>query len=65
MPIDAQVRGLGQKYMGGRPESHADSMFQTAISTDANHPVPVSNFMNAQCKLWDGYLACFVAVCMR
>lgn len=46
-----QVRGLGQKYMGGRPESHAEAMFKdtTMHTMDKNHPVPISNFMNAQC----------------
>ncbi|CAK7208955.1 aspartic proteinase precursor [Sporothrix curviconia] len=49
IPIDAQVRGLSQKYMGGRPESHADAMFKNSVvDVAANHPVPVSNFMNAQ-----------------
>lgn len=46
-----QMRGLGQKYMGGRPESHAEAMFkETSMhAMDKNHPVPISNFMNAQC----------------
>ncbi|CAK7244484.1 MAG: aspartic proteinase precursor [Sporothrix thermara] len=49
IPIDAQVRGLTQKYMGGRPETHADAMFKnTVVDVASNHPVPVSNFMNAQ-----------------
>lgn len=44
------MRGLGQKYMGGRPETHADAMFKnTAANIESNHPVPISNFMNAQC----------------
>lgn len=48
VPIDIQMRGLGQKYMGARPESHVDSMFSTAVDASKNHPVPISNFMNAQ-----------------
>ncbi|EFX00865.1 aspartic endopeptidase pep2 [Grosmannia clavigera kw1407] len=49
IPIDAQIRGLGQKYMGARLGSHADEMFKTAVvETDDNHPLPVSNFLNAQ-----------------
>jgi len=50
MPINTQLKHLGQKYMGVRPENHADAMFKdTSIHTDGNHLVPVSNFMNAQC----------------
>lgn len=49
--IDAHVKALGQKYMGIRPEHHADEMFRdTAIHGESGHPVPVSNFLNAQCK---------------
>ena len=41
----------GQKFMGVRPDSHKDEMFKdTSIHFDEdNHPVPVSNFLNAQC----------------
>ncbi|KAK7754364.1 aspartic proteinase precursor [Diatrype stigma] len=49
IPMESQLRGLGQKYMGSRPESHADAIFQdTSIHVDGNHPVPITNFMNAQ-----------------
>lgn len=49
VPIEAQVRGLTQKYMGSRPETHVDAVFNTEVaSVEANHPIPVSNFMNAQ-----------------
>ena len=43
-----------QKTMGIRPEQHAEEMFKdTSIHTDGeNHPVPVSNFLNAQCKIF-------------
>ena len=42
----------GQKYMGIRPSSHREEMFRdTSIHEDeASHPVPVSNFLNAQCR---------------
>ncbi|CAM1509095.1 Fc.00g028340.m01.CDS01 [Cosmosporella sp. VM-42] len=48
--IEEQVHNLGQKYMGSaRPDNHADVMFKTNVpKTDGVHPVPVSNFMNAQ-----------------
>lgn len=50
--IDAHVKHLGQKYMGVRPQSHVDEMFKdTAIHDQkGDHTVPVSNFLNAQCK---------------
>jgi len=47
--MQTQAKHLGQKYMGIRPQSHADEMFKdTAIHTDKDHIVPVSNFLNAQ-----------------
>jgi len=48
--IDTQVKHLGQKYMGIRPQSHADEMFKdTSLHADnGDHIVPVSNFLNAQ-----------------
>ncbi|KAF2402343.1 cellular aspartic protease [Trichodelitschia bisporula] len=46
--INDHVRGLGQKYMGIRPASHIDEMFRDTSIKDASHPVPVSNFLNAQ-----------------
>lgn len=48
--IDTQVKALGQKYMGVRPQRHVDEMFRdTSIKPgDDGHPVPVSNFLNAQ-----------------
>jgi saccharopepsin len=50
--IDAHVKHLGQKYMGVRPQSHIEEMFKdTAIHDEkGDHTVPVSNFLNAQCK---------------
>lgn len=47
--IDAQVKHLGQKYMGVRPEKHVEEMFKdTSLKTEGGHSLPVSNFMNAQ-----------------
>ncbi|KFA67029.1 hypothetical protein S40285_05145 [Stachybotrys chlorohalonatus IBT 40285] len=47
--IEAQVQQLGQKYMGARPNSRADAMFNSPPpKADGMHPVPVTNFMNAQ-----------------
>ena len=53
MDINSHVKALGQKYMGTRPQQHKDEMFRdTSIHTGKdNHPVPVSNFLNAQCML--------------
>ncbi|KAK0611529.1 vacuolar protease A precursor [Immersiella caudata] len=49
MPIDAQVQHLGQKYMGVRPQTHTDAVFNgMQVKANGNHPVPISNFMNAQ-----------------
>ncbi|KAI0475487.1 vacuolar protease A [Xylariaceae sp. FL0804] len=50
IPIEAQMRGLGQKYMGARPSSHVEAMFSQGSQVDVQkgHPLPVSNFMNAQ-----------------
>ena len=45
------MKHLGQKYMGIRPDTHSDAVFREgAVQVDGLHPVPVSNFMNAQCK---------------
>ncbi|TGJ81865.1 hypothetical protein E0Z10_g6883 [Xylaria hypoxylon] len=49
IPIETQIRGLGQKYMGARPDSHAEAVFQGGnMHMDKDHPLPISNFMNAQ-----------------
>lgn len=41
----------GQRFMGIRPETHQDTMFRdTSVHMDQDHPVPVSNFLNAQCS---------------
>jgi saccharopepsin len=47
--IDTQVKHLGQKYMGVRPQSHSEEMFkETSVHADKGFTVPVSNFLNAQ-----------------
>ncbi|CAI4217528.1 unnamed protein product [Parascedosporium putredinis] len=51
VPIEAQVQNIGQKYMGGaRSEirDHLDAVFNTNVEANGGHPVPVSNFLNAQ-----------------
>jgi hypothetical protein len=36
--------------MGVRPQTHADAVFKgMTVAVKGNHPVPISNFMNAQC----------------
>ena len=51
MPLAQQAQHLGQKYMGVRPQNHVDAMFKSLpVEATGNHPVPISNFMNAQCK---------------
>ncbi|KAI9850743.1 MAG: Vacuolar protease A [Thelocarpon superellum] len=50
--IATHAKALGQKYMGVRPQNHIDEMFRdTSIRPEVGedgHPVPVSNFLNAQ-----------------
>jgi len=47
--INDHVQALGQKYMGIRPQGHADEMFKdTSLRAEKGHPVAVSNFLNAQ-----------------
>ncbi|KAF2967811.1 hypothetical protein GQX73_g5755 [Xylaria multiplex] len=49
IPIETQIKGLGQKYLGARPDSHAEAVFQGGnLHVDKDHPLPISNFMNAQ-----------------
>ena len=49
--IGDHMQALGQKYMGVRPQKHADEMFkETSFHPESGHPVAVSNFLNAQCK---------------
>ena len=48
------ARALGQKYMGIRPEAHVEEMFRDTSFHEAKkenetHPVPINNFLNAQC----------------
>ncbi|RKF63698.1 Vacuolar protease A [Erysiphe neolycopersici] len=44
------VKSLNQKYMGYRPKSHAEGIFQdTIIKSEAGgHRVPISNYLNTQ-----------------
>jgi saccharopepsin len=48
--VEEHVQALSQKYLGShRPESRADVIFNTnPPKSDGLHPVPVTNFMNAQ-----------------
>nr|POF14950.1 vacuolar protease a [Quercus suber] len=48
--IGEHVQALGQKYMGIRPQKHVDDMFRdTSLKSGKDgHPVPISNFLNAQ-----------------
>lgn len=44
-----QARGLGQKYMGIRPQAHGENMFRNQkVDASKGHLVPVDNFLNAQ-----------------
>jgi saccharopepsin len=68
--VDAMGKHLGQKYMGVRPQSHLEEMFKdTAIHDNADHAVPVQNFLNAQCKtscssmqLWRPSRDCYLSL---
>ena len=48
--IHEHVQALGQKYMGLRPQKSIEQLLSTEGDFDAekNHPVDVSNFLNAQ-----------------
>ena len=51
--INEHMQALGQKYMGIRPQQHAQQLFsgnegEYSIQPEKNHPVAVSNFLNAQ-----------------
>ncbi|ATY66780.1 vacuolar protease A [Cordyceps militaris] len=47
--FEAQAQQLGQKYLGARPASRADIIFNAKVAESKNgHLVPVSNFANAQ-----------------
>lgn len=51
--INEHVQALGQKYMGVRPQRHLEQIFggnegEYSIQPEKNHPVAVSNFLNAQ-----------------
>lgn len=42
------VRGLGQKYMGIRPQVHNEQVLQGEVGINKGHPVAVDNYLNAQ-----------------
>ncbi|KAF1916266.1 vacuolar protease A precursor [Ampelomyces quisqualis] len=46
--IQQQAAALGQKYMGVQAKSHLEQVFKAPYIADGSHPVPVSNFLNAQ-----------------
>jgi len=46
--IGSQMRALGQKYMGIRPQKHEPEIFRAQAVGGDGHTVPVSNFLNAQ-----------------
>ncbi|KAK4218318.1 vacuolar protease A [Rhypophila decipiens] len=51
VPLAKQAQHLGQKYLGIRADSHADAVFKgtlAPVDAQGNHPVPITNFMNAQ-----------------
>ena len=37
--------------MGVKPQTHMEQVFKAPYVADGTHPVPVSNFLNAQCML--------------
>ena len=39
----------GQKFMGSQADAWKDRVKDTSIHVDKEHPVPVDNFLNAQC----------------
>jgi len=43
-----QAKALGQKYLGIRRTTHLEEVFKASVHADGDHPVPVSNFLNAQ-----------------
>ncbi|KAF1979952.1 aspartyl proteinase [Bimuria novae-zelandiae CBS 107.79] len=42
------AKALGQKYMGVKTESHMEQVFKAPYVADGSHPVPITNFLNAQ-----------------
>ena len=49
--IQEHAKALGQKYMGINAQTQAEQVFKAPYIADGTHPVPVTNFLNAQCKL--------------
>lgn len=50
--LQHHAKALGQKYMGVNPNTHMDAMFKPPYIADGTHPVPVENFLNAQCVFY-------------
>lgn len=48
--IEQHAKALGQKYMGIKPQTHVEEVFKAPYIADGTHPVPVTNFLNAQCE---------------
>jgi len=49
MNIQEQAQRIQQKYMSGfKAESQIDQVFKAPYIADGTHPVPVTNFLNAQ-----------------
>ena len=51
--ISQHALALGQKYMGARPlpsSAPLDELRDTSIHFDDTSPVPIENFLNAQCE---------------
>ncbi|ORY13304.1 aspartyl proteinase [Clohesyomyces aquaticus] len=46
--FEEHTKALGQKYMGIRPETHTEQVFKAPYVADGTHPVPITNFLNAQ-----------------
>lgn len=46
--IQEHARALGQKYMGVKSESYMEQVFKAPYVADGSHPVPITNFLNAQ-----------------
>jgi len=46
--IQEHAKALGQKYMGIKTETHMEQVFKAPYVADGTHPVPITNFLNAQ-----------------
>lgn len=41
--------------MGVQAKSHMEQVFKAPYIADGSHPVPVSNFLNAQCTFYSSW----------